>query len=87
MTPTATRRFVALMGEARLERGSGHMEPAAYERPEPFFVGKEAFIMGELFTEERVWSPYPFGGPEWNTYHLGAHTECRDLRDVVGRRS
>ena len=65
MTPTAARRFVDLMGEARLVRGAGYIEPAVYKRPEPFFIGKEAFIIRELF--QGVWSPYQPGSPAWNT--------------------
>lgn len=85
MTISATRRFINIIGEARLSHGALQSERPREPVAEPHHVGKEAFIMATLFPTEICWCPYLPGSRQRVAYQSGAAIECADLQDVVER--
>lgn len=85
MTPSATRRFIDLIGEARLERGAWKSEPmlANSRVSDPFLSGKEAVILSLLHPRYVVFNPYLPGSDHGHAYRSGAGIERADLADVV----
>ena len=88
MTTSATTRFIDLIGEERLERGSWMSECGPYRTDRsvaPFLNGKEVVILSLLHPRGLFPNPYLAGCDQDHAYRSGCAVERADLADVVGR--
>lgn len=85
MTTSATRRFIDLFGEARLERGAWKSEHGLHNNrlQTPFLNGKEAAILAYLHSGEVILNPYLYGSTHSDAFNSGVGIERADLADVV----
>ena len=87
MTISATRRFIDIIGEERLEKGACKGEPLAIGYGgarvlDPYLSGKEDFILAALHEGTVFINPHLYGSVAYWAYRSGAGIECADLQDI-----